>query len=149
MYCDQVCDKLNTNICCVYCDNVECDSRCIRPENCKHFEKENEAEETALAEFQNKQLVVLEAIKATIEQKNELEAREKELKEKLQLAMEENGILNFQSDVLNITYVKPTQSERIDSATLKKKYPDIAKECTKTSNVKAYIKITLKGGNKT
>ena len=37
-------------------------------------------------------------------------------------------------------------STSIDSAKLKKKYPDIASECSKTTAKAGYVKITLKDG---
>ena len=42
--------------------------------------------------------------------------------------------------------MKPTNATSIDSAKLKKKYPDIASECSKTTAKAGYVKITLKGG---
>ncbi|MDV5043079.1 hypothetical protein, partial [Faecalibacterium duncaniae] len=41
------------------------------------------------------------------------------------------GVKKFESDVLNLTLVAPSNSTAIDSAKLKKKYPAIAAECSK------------------
>ena len=73
--------------------------------------------------------------------------QEKEMKAKLYEAMVKFGVDKFESDVLNLTLVKPTNATSIDSAKLKKKYPDIASECSKTTAKAGYVKITLKGGN--
>lgn len=56
------------------------------------------------------------------------------------------GGYKFESDVLNLTLVKPTNATSIDSTKLKKKYPDIASECSKTTAKAGYVKITLKEG---
>ena len=44
--------------------------------------------------------------------------------------------------------MKKLPDESIDSTKLKAKYPQIAAECVKVSNRKAYIKVSLKGGKK-
>ena len=61
-------------------------------------------------------------------------------------AMMKFGVKKFESDVLNLTLVEPTTETRLDSAKLKKKYPDIAAECSKPNSKAGYVKITLKGG---
>lgn len=105
-------------------------------------------EETALVAFGNTQLAVLQEIATIVQAKKAAEEREKELKADLQDAMERFGIKKFESDVLNLTYVAPTTSTGVDSAKLKKKYPEIFTECSKTSSKAGYVKIALKGGDK-
>jgi len=61
-------------------------------------------------------------------------------------AMMKFGVKKFESDVLNLTLVAPSNSTTIDSAKLKKKYPAIAAECSKPNPKAGYVKITLKGG---
>ena len=78
--------------------------------------------------------------------KKAIEDQEKEMKAKLYEAMVKFGVDKFESDVLNLTLVKPTNATSIDSAKLKKKYPDIASECSKTTAKAGYVKITLKDG---
>lgn len=68
------------------------------------------------------------------------------MKAALYEAMVKYGIKKFESDVLNLTFVEPTTATSIDSAKLKKKYPDIAAECSKSSAKAGYVKITLKEG---
>ena len=77
--------------------------------------------------------------------KKAIEDQEKEMKAKLYEAMVKFGVDKFESDVLNLTLVKPTNATSIDSTKLKKKYPDIASECSKTTAKAGYVKITLKG----
>jgi predicted phage-related endonuclease len=59
--------------------------------------------------------------------------------------MEICNIEKFESNLLNITYVAETTTNNIDSKKLKKKYPEIAEECSRESKRSAYVKITMKG----
>ena len=105
-------------------------------------------EETALAVFQKTQLATLNAIADLTTQKKALEEQEKSMKAALFEAMEKYGIKKFESDVLNLTYVAPTVSHGIDTAKLKKRYPEAAADCAKDTPKAGYVKITLKGGEK-
>lgn len=138
---DGECPK-GKNMCCFSCDERElCDSVCdLNYEDCENSINE----ETALAEFETGQVAILQSIADIVVQKKQLEEQEKQIKEKLQKAMEDYGIKKFESDVLNITYVAATTSTTIDSPKLKKKYPDIAEECSKVSNKSAYVKVVIK-----
>lgn len=62
--------------------------------------------------------------------------------------MEAYGITKFENDAIKITYYAPSTTTSIDSTKLKKEQPDIAKEYSKTSNKKSYIKIEVKAGDK-
>lgn len=130
------------NMCCFSCDEMQtCEEVCTLDD--KTCEKAIN-EETALAEFETGQVAILQSIANLVIQKKKLEEEEKQFKEKLQKAMEDYGIKKFESDVLNITYVAATTSTSVDSAKLKKKYPDIAEECSKVSNKSAYVKVVIK-----
>lgn len=125
------CPDINTcEDVCSYAHHKECDAR---------YEEEN-----SLATFKTQQLEVLQKIAEVVNIKKHCEEQEKELKEQLKSAMEKYNVKKFESDVLNITYVDETTATSIDSAKLKKLYPDIAAECSKTSKKSAYVKITLK-----
>lgn len=137
--------------CCFFCEVKGCKEKCTEnPSDCGDAIKieddvvHEQDEEKALEAFQGGQVAVLQGIANIIKQKKALEEQEAELKVKLQEAMELYGIKKFTSDILNITYVAETTSTSIDSAKLKKKYPDIAAECSKTSNKKAYIRVSIK-----
>lgn len=105
-------------------------------------------EETSLQEFQKSQLATLNAIASLTAHKKVIEEQEKTMKAALYDAMQKFGIKKFESDVLNLTLVAPSNSTAIDSAKLKKKYPAIAAECSKPNPKAGYVKITLKGGEK-
>ena len=83
-------------------------------------------------------------IKSIEEQKKAAEAQAQELRASLMQAMIENGVTNFENERIKITFVAPTTRTAIDSAKLKKELPEIAEKYTKTSNVKASLRITLK-----
>ena len=102
-------------------------------------------EETGLAEFRATQLATLNVIASLSAHKKAIEEQEKQMKAALYEAMVKYGIKKFESDVLNLTLVEPTTATSIDSAKLKKKYPDIAAECSKSSAKAGYVKIALKG----
>lgn len=138
---DGSCPK-GKDMCCFSCDEKDaCSEACdLNHEDCGNASNE----ETAIAEFQQGQVTVLKQISDIVTQKKLLEEQEKELKEKLQEAMEKHGVKKFESDVLNITYVAASTSASIDSKKLKKNYPEIAEECSKTSNRKAYVKVSVK-----
>ena len=86
-------------------------------------------------------------IKQIEEQRKAAEAQAVELRAALMAAMEQNGVTNFENERIKITYVAPTTRTAIDSARLKKELPEIAENYTKTSKVKASLRITLKEAN--
>jgi len=132
--------------CCFECDLKEnCEEACqLIPSECGDSIMDEVSEETGLQVFQQGQLAVLQKIADIVTAKKKLEEQEKALKEILKDAMERCNIKKFESDILNITYVAETTATSIDSAKLKKKYPAIAEECSKTSKKSAYVKVTVK-----
>lgn len=129
------------DICCHYCDEEGvCSFRCEEPNNCV----EQLFGET---ELQVMQSAVPEAIKIITDiniQKKKLDEQEKLMRQKLLEAMETYGIKKFENEHISFTYVAPTTKTTIDSTKLKKKYPDIAEECSKVSNVSASVRISVK-----
>lgn len=134
-----VCGK---DICCCYCpDNQECVDAC--------HDDPNECPECVPmeTELQVMQSAVPEAIRIITDitiQKQKLEEQEKLMRKKLIEAMETFGVKKFENAQVAFTYVAPTTRTSIDSTKLKKKYPAIAEECSKVSNVSASVKITVK-----
>lgn len=145
--CENPCPYGKFDGCCYFCpDRVSCADAC--PENPEKCGQAIFDEEAGLQAFQQSQLSTLNAIASLTAHKKVIEDQEKEMKAKLYEAMVKFGVDKFESDVLNLTLVKPTNATSIDSAKLKKKYPDIASECSKTTAKAGYVKITLKGGEK-
>lgn len=132
--------------CCFDCDLKEnCEEACqLNPSECGDSIIQDAEEETRLQVFKRGQMVVLKQIADIITTKKKLEEQEKELKEKLKEAMEKCNIKKFESNILNITYVAESTKSSIDGAKLKKKYPEIAAECSKTFKTSAYVKVTVK-----
>jgi hypothetical protein len=58
--------------------------------------------------------------------------------------LEANAIKSWETDKMKITLVADTETNTIDTKKLKEKYPKIAKELSKISIRKGYLKITLK-----
>lgn len=130
------------NICCCFCTDKD---DCLHACECDHTEcSEVVQEETELQVMQG---AVPEAIRIITDitlQKQKLEEQEKQMRKKLVEAMETFGVKKFENEHISFTYVAPTTRTSIDSTKLKKKYPAIAEECSKTSNVSASVKITVK-----
>ena len=144
--CKNPCPLDRFDRCCFECDsNDECKDACVLdPANCGNSIIEEVSEETALEMFKQHQGMMLREIIGILNAKKQLEEQEKQLKEKLKEAMEFYGVKKFESDILNITYVPETTTTTIDTSKLKKKYPEIVKECSRTSKKSAYVKITVK-----
>ncbi len=77
----------------------------------------------------------LTAIKKTIEEK---------IGEVVVPLYAEDGTTTVGNSKYNFTYVAPTTSLTVDSAKLKKEFPDVYKQCVKTSQRKASLRITEK-----
>lgn len=145
--CNNECPMKKFNGCCHFCPDCGfCEYSCSEDHNtCGEATFD---EETALQEFKNTQLATLNAIASLTAHKKAIEEQEKTMKAALYDAMMKFGVKKFESDVLNLTLVAPSNSTTIDSAKLKKKYPAIAAECSKPNPKAGYVKITLKGGEK-
>lgn len=132
--------------CCFECDLKEtCKEVCeLIPSECSDSIMDEISEETGLQAFKQGQMAVLKQIADIITTKKKLEEQEAELKVKLKDAMEKYNIKKFESDILNITYVAESIKTSIDSTKLKKKYPEIAAECSKSTKTSAYVKVTVK-----
>ena len=60
---------------------------------------------------------------------------------------EEQGIKSWESPdkKLLVTYIPQIEQIRVDSAKLKKKFPQVFTECQKVSKVKPQIRVTVRG----
>ena len=141
--CNNECPLEKFDGCCHSCPHFEgCEEACeSEPNTCGEAIFDEEA---GLIAFQEQQLAVLQQVADLITAKKKIEEQEKNLKDKLKEAMEKFNVKKFDSDILKITYIAETTATSIDSAKLKKKYPAIADECSKTSKKSAYIKVEVK-----
>lgn len=145
--CENPCPYGKFDGCCHFCpDRGSCADAC--PEKVDECGQAIFDEEAGLQAFQQSQLATLNAIASLTAHKKAIEDQEKAMKAALYEAMMKFGVKKFESDVLNLTLVEPTTSTSIDAAKLKKKYPAIAAECSKSSAKAGYVKIALKGGEK-
>jgi predicted phage-related endonuclease len=85
----------------------------------------------------------LQRLKQYQEIKLKAEMLEKEIKQQLLIAMENNGIKKWSNDVFNAIYVAETQRTSIDTKRLKEELPDIAEEYSKTLNVKSSVRVSF------
>lgn len=67
-----------------------------------------------------------------------------EVKERICIAMEENGVKQFKNEHIIITYVAPKESKRVDTDKLKKDFSDVYEKCIKTTTSKASVRITYR-----
>lgn len=134
-------DKNECTNCCYFCDKKDtCNDVCR--DTAKVCEEQ--VEETDLQVIESTVPDVLKAITDIIVQKKKLEEQEKLMKEKLLQAMEEHGVKSFENAKVKFMYVAPTTRTTIDSKKLKADHPDIAEAYSKTSNVSASVRITVK-----
>lgn len=140
------------DICCYFCaDRANCQYACGEEENPCSSCYDDEAPTEGLAPLDAFKVTTGNAIKkiADLElAKKNIENDESALREQLLQAMEKYGVKKFETDAVTFTYVAPTTRNTIDSKALKAEQPDIAAMYTKTSNVKASVKITVKDGGK-
>lgn len=133
--------------CCYECEeSTNCEAHCnLKPETCKNSVIEKG---TSLEVFKNANIDVINTISQITIAKKQIEEQEKNMKEKLLEAMEAYGVTKFENEAIKITYYAPSTVTSIDSTRLKTEKPEIAKEYSKTSNKKSYIKIEAKAGDK-
>lgn len=110
--------------------------------NCQIYERKSFEIDTASCE---KLIAVQSELKALGERKKALEKQEEDLKTFLIKKFEESGLPFIDNDYFKITYIAPSTRTTIDGDRLKSEMPEIARKYTKTSPVKAQVRITLKG----
>lgn len=141
--CKNTCSITGDNLCCRYCNRFEnCEDACgSTPEECEDAIIE---EESGLELFQEVNLEPIAKLTKLMTEIKRMEAESDELRDNLKAAMEKYNVKKFEGDGVTITYIEPTTRTSVDSTKLKKKYPDIAEECSKVSNVSASVRISLK-----
>lgn len=133
------------DVCCCQCEEKEtCNDACDNLDNLKNCGFAQMEEADALAVMQKEKATVIQAIADLTVQKKKIEDQEKEMRAKLLHAMEQYGVKSFETPEVKFVYIAPTTRTTIDSAKLKKEMPDVAAKYSKTSNVSASVKITVK-----
>jgi predicted phage-related endonuclease len=121
---------------------MDCPDRC--DDTCDTCGRAITEETTDLTVFQSKALSTMRQIAELDIQKKRLDAQDKAVRKQLQELMDAYSIKCFENDILKVTYVEPTTRTTIDSTRLKKDYPDIAEQYSKTTNVSGSVRITVK-----
>ena len=67
------------------------------------------------------------------------------IRQQIMASMQNNDIKKYENDYISITYVAPTTKKILDTAKLKESHLDIYEQCLKTSEVKASLRIKMKG----
>lgn len=138
--------------CCYFCEDY---GFCESKNRCELYDDVNEAikecsemvevnEDTALDTFKNDAMVAMKQFADLTRAKKQMEVQIEKFKTEIESLMQLHGIKKFQNDFLTITHVDEVTKTSIDTAAVRKKYPEVAAECSKTSTTKAYVKITLK-----
>lgn len=136
-------DICGRDCCCLKCDKKDtCEDICteLSPDCPDAFDEEN-----ALAMMRKEAGFLIMGIVGLETQKKQIEQEEKEMRAQLMKAMEKYEIKSFEDENVKFTYVAPTTRTTIDTAKLKKDLPDVAVMYSKTSNVSASVKITVRG----
>lgn len=143
----------NTGMCCVFCEfNKTCEDACehidkldqkmeIGKDCVSSFE---DTEENNLSIFQTQALEIMQGIVQHKKDLDRLKEEDEDLRTKLTEVMQKYGIKSFDNDLLKITSIAEGTKTTVDSKKLKEEAPDIFKKYSKTSTVKAYVKIEVK-----
>ena len=146
--CRDLCPVYNIQRCCFLCDEKECAECCSQEgyENCECLVEIPDEDCEKLAED------ILKELSEVTVQKDELEAREKDLKERLKALMEQTNTKKMDKNpFFKVTYIAASSTVTFDSALFKKSCPDLYKKYSvKPKETKAYIKCEAvkKGGEK-
>ncbi len=104
--------------------------------------------ENNLVLFEQKNMIAFKRLANLSNQKKELEAQEKKIKEEIKVAMDKHGVKSFKNDFVTISNVAGSSSTTIDIAKMKEKepnlYEDLMKDYPKTTTRSGYVKIVAK-----
>lgn len=101
-------------------------------------------EETGLDIMKSAVPEALKSITKIAKELKKLEDQKKIFQQKILEAMEEHGVKSFETPDIKFTYVAPTTRTTVDSKKLKEKYPEVAAECSKVSEVSSSVRISVK-----
>lgn len=98
-------------------------------------------------ELEKKYLIAEETFMAIEKQAKELQKIRDDLRAELLKLFEEQKIKSWESPdkKLLVTYIPQIEQIRVDSAKLKKKFPQVFTECQKVSKAKSQIRVTVRG----
>lgn len=142
--CTVNCPKGKILQCCWFCqEQSTCEDVCTQePKSCGISVPYTD--ENRMDIFQKGSADIVSALATIVLTRKQLEEKENQLKADLQAAMERFNVVKFENELIKAVYVAPTIATSIDSAKVKKEYPEIYAKCTKTSSRKAYVKLEVK-----
>ena len=79
------------------------------------------------------------------QRKKELEEKEELIKQKFIEKMEEKGITKFENEYFTLTYVKGSETTRLDTDKIKEEMPEIYEKFGKVVKSKPSLRIKIKG----
>lgn len=137
--CKDLCPVYKVKRCCFLCPELNsCSETCPEESNelCKALIEIPDSECESMAEG------ILKELNSVLKQKTILEGKEKDLKEKLKVMMEQTNTKSMNKNpYFKVTYIAASSSLSFDSDLFKKSYPDLyTKFKTKPKETKAYIK---------
>ena len=135
------------DICCFECEEkTNCGDVCSSVGSLKSSDGCPDAfvEQDQMIVFGSSVLAITQTIANIAAEKKRLEDEDKKMREELEQAMSDYGVTSFENEFVKITHVEPTTKVSVDSKKLKTELPDIYQKYSKTSDVKGYVKITVK-----
>lgn len=135
------------DICCFECEEKSnCKDVCTEidvmqnPSECE----DAIAEENQMIVFKSAVVGLTQTIANIAAEKKRLDDEDKKMREELERAMSDYGVTSFENEYVRITHVEPSTKVSVDSKKLKAELPDIYSQYSKVSDVKGYVKITVK-----
>jgi predicted phage-related endonuclease len=135
------------DICCFECeDKLDCKEVCPNTRVLPASDICDDAfsEEHQMTVFKSSVLAITQTIANIATQKKRLEDEDKKMREELEQAMSAYGVNDFENEFVKITHVGATTKTTVDSKKLKAELPDIYQKYSKVSDVKGYVKISVK-----
>lgn len=86
---------------------------------------------------------VIEAIKEIKLTEKKVKEEYKKFSQQLVEAMEEYGVEKINAEGLKVAYVKPHTQLKLDSKKVEELFPEVYDACTKESNVKASVRVSV------
>lgn len=96
-------------------------------------------------EIKGNMLNVARSIEEAEKTLKKLKEQQKAYLDIIKKAMEEQGIKKVENDYFSVTYVYPYEKADVDKTKLKRDYPQVYTNCIKQTQVRAQVKLTLKG----
>lgn len=135
------------DICCFECeDRGKCTEVCSSVDELNSSAECEEAiiEGNELVAFKSAVLGITQTIKNIQKEKERLDEENQRMRQELEKAMNAYGVTTFENEHVKITHVDATTKVSVDSKKLKAELPDIYAKYSKATDVKGYVKITVK-----